>query len=224
MSLMRLSCVRLPCAAVIDLAPAGPLREPEHLPPLTIAGMKAVLVDVPPALLEERRRIGADKADEMWDGVLHMVPPASALHQRVGARLFRLLAPLAEARGLVAFYETGLFRADNDYRVPDQLYVRPELVSDRGVEGPADLLVEIRSPSDEIYDKIDWYAALGVRELLIVHPGERRVELLRGTEDRLVVMVPDADGAVRSDVLEVEFRPAPGPRLVVEWTGGQAEI
>lgn len=151
-------------------------------------------------------------------------PPASALHQRIGVRLLQLLAPLAEARGLVAFYETGVFRAEDDYRVPDQLYVRPELVSDRWVEGPADLLVEIRSPNDETYDKIDWYAAIGVRELLIVHLGERRVELLRRTDDRLVAVPPEPDGAVRSDVLEVEFRSAPGPHLALRWTGGQAAI
>lgn len=186
--------------------------------------MKAVLLDVPPELLEERRRRGADKVDEMWDGVVHMVPPASALHQRVGVRLLQLLAPLADARGLVAFYETGLFRAGTDYRVPDQLYVRPELVSDRGVEGPADLVVEIRSPDDETYDKINWYAALGVDELLVVHPGERRAELLRRTDDRLAAVPPDADGTVRSEVLGVGFTSAPGPRLVLLWSDGQAEI
>lgn len=119
--------------------------------------VKAVLVDVPAALLRERRRTGADKADEMWDGVLHMVPPPSALHQRVASQLHRLLAPLAEARGPVAFYETD--------------------------------------------DKIDWYAALGVRELLVVEPVERRVELWGHVEGQPAPVPPDADGSVQSEVL-----------------------
>ncbi len=186
--------------------------------------VKAVLVDVPAALLRERRQTGADKADEMWDGVLHMVPPASALHQRVASQLHRVLAPLAEARGLVAFYETGLFRSDDDYRVPDQLYVRPELVTRRGVEGPADLVVELRSPNDETDDKIDWYAARGVRELLVIEPAERRVELLGHVEGRLAPVPPDEDGSVQSEVLGVRLTPAPGPRLVVRWPAGQADV
>lgn len=173
--------------------------------------VKAVLVDVPAALLRERRQTGADKADEMWDGVLHMVPPASALHQRVASQLHRVLAPLAQARGLVAFYETGLFRSDDDYRVPDQLYVRPELVTRRGVEGPADLVVELRSPNDETDDKIDWYAARGARELLVIKPAERRVELLGHVEGRLVPVPPDEDGSVQSEVLGVRLTPAPAP-------------
>lgn len=186
--------------------------------------MKAVLVDVPAALLRERRQTGADKFDEMWGGVLHMVPPPSALHQRVASQLHRLLAPLAEARGLVAFYETGLFRSDDDYRVPDQLYVRPELVTGRGVEGPAELVVELRSPNDETDEKIDWYAASSVRELLIIEPAERRVELLRLRDRRLVPLAPDADGGVQSEVLGVRLASVPGPRLVLNWSEGQAEI
>lgn len=186
--------------------------------------MKAVLVEVPAALLHERRQTGADKADEMWSGVLHMVPPASALHQRVASQLHRLFAPLAEARGLVAFYETGLFGSDDDYRVPDQLYVRPELVTGRGVEGPANLVVELRSPNDETDDKIDWYADRGVLELLIIEPAERRAELLRQRGGRLLHVLPDPDGSVQSEVLGVRLAPAPGPRLLVRWADGQAEI
>lgn len=121
-------------------------------------------------------------------------------------------------------YETGLFRSDDDYRVPDQLYVRPEIVTRRGVEGAADLVVELRSPNDETDDKIDWYAARGVRELLVIEPAERRVELLGHVEGRLVPVPPDEDGSVQSEVLGVRLTRAPGPRLVVRWPAGQADI
>jgi len=106
--------------------------------------MRAVLLEVPEAMLDERRRLGADKRDEMWDGVLHMVPPAGGPHQEFAGELFLVLAPLAKRRGLRPYYETGLFRADKNYRVPDQLYCRPEHESERGAEG-AELVVEIRS-------------------------------------------------------------------------------
>lgn len=184
--------------------------------------MRAVLLEVPEAMLAERRRLGHDKRDEMWDSVLHMVPPPGGPHQRLGSRLFLVLAPLAERRGLVPFYETGLFRTDEEYRVPDQLYCWPEYQSDRGVER-ADLVVEIRSKGDETYKKIDFYAQLGVREMLIVHPEDRRVELLRAVGDQLLPVTTDADGAVRSDVLGARFATVDG-RLRITWQGGAADL
>ncbi|MBA3983821.1 MAG: hypothetical protein H0X61_09880 [Acidimicrobiia bacterium] len=36
--------------------------------------MRAVMLDVPVALLAERQRLGHDLFDEMWEGELHMVP------------------------------------------------------------------------------------------------------------------------------------------------------
>jgi len=45
------------------------------------------MLDVPSHLLAERRRLGLDLFDEMWEGELHMVPPPSEEHQRTGGRL-----------------------------------------------------------------------------------------------------------------------------------------
>lgn len=90
--------------------------------------MRAVLLDVPESLLEERRRTGVDVFDEVWDGVLHMVPPPSSWHQQLGTRMVVAVVPLAEGKGLVASYQTGVFRAgagESDYRVPDLVVARP---------------------------------------------------------------------------------------------------
>jgi hypothetical protein len=48
--------------------------------------------------------------------------PPSDRHHDVALQLLRVLAPLAEARGLLIRYETGVFRpgAGKDWRVPDQ--------------------------------------------------------------------------------------------------------
>jgi hypothetical protein len=43
--------------------------------------MKAVMANVPEHILEWRRRTGADRWDEMWDGVLHMAPSPNRDHQ-----------------------------------------------------------------------------------------------------------------------------------------------
>jgi hypothetical protein len=46
--------------------------------------MRAVLLEVPEAMLAERRRLELDGRDEVWNGVLHMVPPSGGPHQRLG--------------------------------------------------------------------------------------------------------------------------------------------
>jgi Uma2 family endonuclease len=188
--------------------------------------MRAVVLEVPEALIEERRRTGAECWDELWDGELHIAPPPSGLHQRVGMELAMVLNPLAKARGLVGSYETGLFRpgTDLDYRVPDQVYARPELATERGVDGPAELVVELISPGDETYAKLGFYADLGVGEVLVVHPEERRVELFVARGREVVLVQADDTGRVRSDALGTTFASAPGPLLSVSWEGGSAEV
>ncbi len=180
------------------------------------------MLEVDERLLEDRRRKGVDRWDEMWEGVLHMVPPPSGRQQDVARDLFLALAPLAKARRLAPWYETGLFRPGvaDDYRVPDQTYARPELVTDRGVDGPADLVVEIRSPNDETDQKLPWYAALGVREVLVVDPKTLAVELHRDGGP----VGPDADGGVRSEVLGARFESPAGGPLRITWDGGRADI
>ncbi|MGH9244858.1 MAG: Uma2 family endonuclease [Acidimicrobiales bacterium] len=157
--------------------------------------MKAVLVEVPPSLLEERRRHGADVFDEMWEGVLHMNPPPSAAHQRLGADLLLVLGPVAKAQGLIPWYETGLYHRSDDYRAPDLAISRPEHRVDAGISGAA-LVVEIRSPGDESYEKLDWYVARGVSEILVIDPGTRAVELFRSVKGQLVLVQPDSDNMV----------------------------
>lgn len=183
-------------------------------------------MEVPEALLEERRRKGADVWDELWEGELHMVQPPSGLHQRVGGKLFAVLLPLAEARGLVGSYETGLYRpgTDFDYRVPDHVYAHPELATERGVDGPAEVVLELRSAGDETYDKLDFYADLGVGEVMVVHPLDLRVELFVLRGGRHLLVQADPEGRVRSAALGATFATVAGPRLSVSWEAGSAEV
>lgn len=167
-------------------------------------------------MLEERRRLGLDVFDEMWEGVLHMVPPPGGPHQRLETCLVRALGPPADRRGLLLSAETGLFAAADDYRVPDLAVYRPEQASDRGIDDTAQAVFELRSAGDESYDKLHWYAARGVVETFVVHPRTRAVEryALRGGDYRLVEA--DATDMVTSEVLGVRLGPVEtpeGPRL-----------
>ncbi len=128
------------------------------------------------ALLERRRRLGQDLLDEVWEGIHHMNPAPHSRHSAIQQQLAELLGPPAREAGLVP--RLGIFNlgAPDDYPVPDGGLLRP---------GPDDvylptaaLVGEIISPDDETWDKLGFYAAHGVEELLVVDPQARKVHWL----------------------------------------------
>ena len=184
-----------------------------------MADVKAVLVEVPEALVEERRRTGADRWDELWEGELHMVPPPSWLHQHLGTKLVRELDPLAEARDLVGAYETGLYRpgTDLDYRVADHLYARPELATERAWTGRPRWWWSFAPPVTRPTTSSPSTPTLGVGEVIVVHPAERTVELfvLRGGRHILV----EADAKGLDDRLHHSQQPQPMALLIAAADG-----
>jgi Uma2 family endonuclease len=128
-------------------------------------------------LLERRRRSGLDRLDEVWQGELHMIPAPSFEHAEIATQLARLLGPLADQAGLtIAMHEFNLGESEHDFRVPDGGLHRGR---PSGVWlSTAALVVEILSPGDETWSKLDFYAAHGVDEVLIVDPEEREVHWL----------------------------------------------
>jgi len=178
----------------------------------------------PPELLEERRRRGLDRFDEVWDGVLHLVPPPSLWHQEFVGELRDVLKPLALRAGLRCVHEAGLFRDDRNHRVPDLMVYRPEHALARGVEAHAEIVIELLSPNDESREKLPFYESLGVGEVFLIDPGTRAVELhlLRG--GRLLATLPQGNGALRSSILGLELRPIAGPLLQLSWDGGSKQV
>jgi Uma2 family endonuclease len=134
--------------------------------------MRAVVLDPPTAgldeLLERRRRSGLDRLDEIWEGDLHMVPAPSYGHASVEAQLLEILGPAARGAGLEAIGQSNLGEGEHDFRVPDGALHRP------GAAGTwhstAALVIEIVSPGDESWEKLPFYAAHDVDEVLIVDP------------------------------------------------------
>jgi len=189
--------------------------------------MRAVLLDVSDHFLAERRRLGLDGRDEMWEGVLHMVPPPADHHQGLSGDLFIVLGPVATRAGLLPRIETGLFdpavRGFHDYRVPDQMYADPSVRTERGIDGPAALVIEFRSPGDDTYEKLPYFHRLGVAEMLVVHPLSRKFELRRRTLAGWDEPAPDAAGWLQLLALPVALRTAAGPVLEVRTPGGGVE-
>jgi Uma2 family endonuclease len=132
-------------------------------------------------LLESRRVSGLDRLDEVWEGTLHMVPAPTFEHAQISQQLAEILGPLARGAGLVAAMgEFNLGDSIDDFRVPDGGLHRP------GAAGTwlhtAALVVEIVSPGDESWQKLPFYAARGVDEVLILDPEKRTVDWLGLTD------------------------------------------
>jgi Uma2 family endonuclease len=175
--------------------------------------MQAVWLAVPESFLEERRQLGLDRRDELWDGVLHMPPPPSFAHGTVGLKLIVQLVHIGERRGLIAGSEVGVFEHDKNYRVPDAVLVRPDQGTQRGAEG-AELVLEVLSLHDEARKKFPFYASRGVREIWLFEPNTRHHEIhaLGGNSYTRVELV---DGVTTSPLLGVELDLIDGPKLRV---------
>ncbi len=135
--------------------------------------MSTLVLGSPPpelrALLERRRRAGVDRLDEVWRGVRHLVPVRSFEHAQIAQQLAVLLDAPARAAGLIpTTHEFNVGESEHDFRVPDGGLHRPGAA---GVWLPtAALVVEIVSPGDETWQKLPFYAAHQVDEILIVDP------------------------------------------------------
>ncbi len=140
--------------------------------------MPTLVFDPQPTVLEElvqrRHRLDQDRRDEAWEGVLHMIPPPSVEHERIAMMLARLLGPLADAAQLELAGTIGIGRGRDDYRVPDLTLLRRGFAPQWNET--AALVVEIVSPGDKTWDKLRFYAAHHVDELLIIDPAERKLD------------------------------------------------
>ena len=123
------------------------------------------------AWLERRRRLGLDRRDEVWKGRYVVAPDPDSNHGDVQMSIGELLKPAARRLGVQRTATFNLGRA-GDYRIPDAGLVP-------WPHGPwhdtALLVVEILSPDDATFEKLDFYTAHGVQELLVVDWRDRSV-------------------------------------------------
>jgi Uma2 family endonuclease len=139
--------------------------------------MPILAFDPVPAELEaarkRRQELGLDHWDEVWEGVLHMIPPPSVEHQEVGALLAELLGPSARGAGLRFTLEVAIGQDEHNYRAPDLAALR--LPSAIQWNQTAALVVEILSPRDTAWDTLAFYADHNVDELLYVDLEKREI-------------------------------------------------
>jgi len=129
------------------------------------------------------------KRYEIIDGELYVSPAPSPFHQTVSRRLQQALMRQLEDTGIAL-----IFNAPIDVIIGETTVVQPdlavlrctrkELITNRGIEGPPDLVVEILSPSNkgnDLFLKRSAYAHHGFGEYWIVDPDLGAINVLRLT-------------------------------------------
>jgi Uma2 family endonuclease len=185
--------------------------------------MRAVMPEVRPEILDWRRRTGADRWDEMWDGELHMPPVPSIKHQDFVRSLLKWLEIHWEERqrGNRVYLPLNVASPGgwpNDYRIPDLVLVTSD---SRGVdrdayyEGPPTAVIEIRSPGDESYEKLEFYAKLGVPGVWIIDRDAKTPEVYVLDAGRYEKQAAGEEGWLSSPAIGVRLRPADG-KLAIE--------
>jgi hypothetical protein len=183
-------------------------------------------------LKRERRLSGADRFDEVWDGVYVMAPIANNEHQYLGMRICMVIAGVMKIpdEGLV-FPGVNVSDREDDwtknYRCPDvAVFLKGKPAQDRDTHwfGGPDFAVEIVSPGDRSRKKLSFYASIGVRELLILDRKPWRLEMYRLKNEQLRragTSTPEKDTPVNSEVLPLRFAQARAkkrPELVITTT------
>ena len=127
-------------------------------------------------LIRQRKALGLDRYDEVWDGVYVMPPMANNEHQQVVGRVTAIMQDVIGWPGL-GEVRAGVNVSDRkknwqkNYRIPD---VAVFLEGGKAVNldthwlGGPDWLTEVLSPGEEAYEKFDFYAKVGVREILLI--------------------------------------------------------
>lgn len=149
---------------------------------------------------------------EVIKGVLYMVPAPTPQHQRASSNLeLRMkLFVMEHHLGEVFYAPLDVYPPGQETPVePDLLFIaaeRAHLISERGIEGAPDLVVEVLSPKTWWRDrrvKVPLYEETGVRECWLVDPAARTIEvyILRGRTYELLDQWGPGENA-HSEVLE----------------------
>ena len=185
-------------------------------------------------LIRERRKFGGDRYDEVWDGVYVMSPTANNEHQHLANLLAQAIGDaLGRSDEILVFQGCNVSdrptRWKRNYRCPDvAMFLPGNPAEDRDTHwyGGPDFAVEILSPHDRSREKFDFYAKVGVREMMLVDRHPWTLELYRHEAAgwNLVGKSDPATGqTLPSNVLALNFRLVPGtkrPRIEVSKPDG----
>src|SRR6266516_2296741 len=146
---------------------------------------------------------------ELIKGVLYMSPPPGEIHDQAFSNLNKELVRALDRvgyRGSIFAPRAAIWIDEDTYVEPDLMYVSDDLKAqmEPGRRIRADIVIEIVSPSNSEYDrktKSDTYRAMGIREMWLVEPDRKEVEV-RGFETGKTAVYKLGD-VLRSEVLSI---------------------
>ena len=175
-------------------------------------------------IIARRREMDQDRFDEVWEGVYLMSPLANNEHQQIVSAFDRALGTIIVTPGL-GIVQPGANVSDlagdweHNYRCPDVVvYLNSTTAIDHNThwQGGPDFAVEVVSRYDRSRQKLDFYAKVHTRELLIVDRYPWALELYRlsaaGTLDSVGRSTLDDPQVLMSEVLPLSFQLRPGEK------------
>lgn len=196
--------------------------------------MQAVIANMPKHWLEERKNSEAAQWDEMWSGVLHMPPMPNRIHQNFARDLhFYLHQWWAVPHGNRVNQEVNLTTPEDEdhwtfnYRIPDLVLLTPDrfhIDKNEYMVGAPLVVVEVRSPGDETYEKFPFYAGLGVPEVWVFDRDSRAPEIHVLEAGAYRQQQPGPDGWHLSPASGVEFRQTRPGRVWARISGDDATV
>ena len=150
-------------------------------------------MSVPAALkftYEDYALLPEDRRYEVVDGEPLLTPAPTPNHQVVVQRLARVLEDFVEPRrrGLIFVAPCDVVLSQFDVLQPDVFFIAADhasLIGEKYIAGAPDLVVEVLSPSTETRDRVakaKRYATFGVREMWLVDPAAKTIEVLVNSE------------------------------------------
>ncbi len=143
-------------------------------------------------------------------GELIMTPSPVPNHQIIKIRIeYELLKFVNDKKlGIVLDAPIDVYFSDTETYQPDIIFIskdRLNIIGEKKIEGPPDLIIEILSPATAYYDlriKKDTYEQSGVKEYWIVDPIQKTIEIFVNKNARFEpVSIVKGEGEVKSDLL-----------------------
>jgi Uma2 family endonuclease len=118
---------------------------------------------------------------ELIDGLVYDMSPANTKHINIQNNLITIIRQYLKGKRCRAFTEIGVYLDKDNYFIPDLVVVCDRnKITDRGIEGVPDFVVEVLSLSTRKKDitvKKNTYERFGVKEYWIISPKDEAIEV-----------------------------------------------
>ena len=188
-------------------------------------------------VMQATQQRGLDDHDEVWDGTYVVMPLANNEHQAVSSQLVMAYGPATDFRaGERCLAGANVTDRPTDwvknFRVPDFLiYLAGNPAENRDTHwlGGPDLAVEVVSPNDRSREKLEFYAAVGTRELVVLDRDPWAVEVYRLVDGRMksVATAAAAGESVETTTVPAVWHlvsPTESPYVEVEVNGARTPL